>query len=259
METITFVLAEPGDESDVIQLLSACRLPSEGITPHFHHFILARLQHAIIGVIGLELYDRVALLRSMAVAPDFRRSGIGKALYERILAHAHALNIQELYLLTTSARDFFTKHGFLVTERKLAPETLRTSVEFTRLCPDTATCMVKQIVGQAAYFPHDMLSLKPDVPGSKMWGVALQKTLLTFFELEPHCRFEEHSHDSEQITMVLEGELYFEFENDTYCIKKGDVIAIPSNVSHAVCTHEVCAKAIDAWSPVMPQYRRPNQ
>ncbi len=259
MESITFVFAEPGDERDVIQLLSRCQLPIEGITPHLHHFILARSNHATIGVIGLERYGKVALLRSMAVAPDLRRTGIGNALYVRMLAHAHTLNIHALYLLTATAVDFFSKLGFLVMERNLAPEALRSSVEFSKLCPDSAICMVTQLRGQALYFPHDMLSLKPDVPGSKMWGVALEKTLLTCFELEPHCRFEEHRHESEQITMVLEGELYFEFEHNTHCMKKGDVIAIPSNVSHAVYTNEVSAKAIDAWSPVMPQYLMQEQ
>lgn len=28
-----------------------------------------------------------------------------------------------------------------------------------------------------------------------MWGVALEKTMLTYFEVDPHSRFERHSHD----------------------------------------------------------------
>ena len=58
--------------------------------------------------------------------------------------------------------------------------------------------------------------------------------------------------------MVLEGELFFELDNETFCVKKGEVIAIPSNISHAVFTRDKHVKAIDAWSPVMPQYVRPN-
>jgi hypothetical protein len=77
---------------------------------------------------------------------------------------------------------------------------------------------------QAIYFPHESLTLKPDVPGAKMWGVALERTLLTFFEVEPHCRFDRHNHESEQITMVLEGELFFELDNGTFCVKRGEVI-----------------------------------
>ena len=89
-----------------------------------------------------------------------------------------------------------------------------------------------------------------------MWGVALNKTLLTSFELKPRCRFRDHRHQSEQITMVLSGELFFKLEGRTVRLKKGEVIAIPSNVKHAVYTSNKGARAIDAWSPVMAQYKR---
>lgn len=42
------------------------------------------------------------------------------------------------------------------------------------------------------------------VDGTRMWGVALQNTLLTYFEIEPNSEFAMHSHENEQITMVLE-------------------------------------------------------
>ena len=107
---------------------------------------------------------------------------------------------------------------------------------------------------RATYYPRTALALEPDVPGAAAWGVALQHTQLTYFEVEPDCRFERHHHASEQITMVLEGELWFELEEATYCLRPGEVIAIPSNVSHAVYTAHMRAKAIDAWSPVMARY-----
>jgi quercetin dioxygenase-like cupin family protein len=109
-------------------------------------------------------------------------------------------------------------------------------------------------IHEASYFPREALLLKPDVPGARVWGVALDKTLLTYFEVEPHCRFERHHHESEQITMVLEGELFFELDAATYCVRQGDVIAIPSNLPHAVFTTDKHVKAVDAWSPVMPQF-----
>lgn len=42
-----------------------------------------------------------------------------------------------------------------------------------------------------------------------MWAVALEKTMLTYFTVEANASFPEHSHESEQITMVLSGSLYF--------------------------------------------------
>lgn len=111
---------------------------------------------------------------------------------------------------------------------------------------------------EARYFPREALMVRPDVPGASAWGVALDKTLLTFFEVKPHCRFDRHKHESEQITMVLEGELYFELDAATHCVGRGEVIAIPSNVPHAVFTRDHGATAIDAWSPVLSQYIKPT-
>jgi mannose-6-phosphate isomerase-like protein (cupin superfamily) len=106
------------------------------------------------------------------------------------------------------------------------------------------------------YYPRDRLCLEADVAGAKQWAVALSRTMLTYFEVEPHCRFETHSHESEQITLVLDGSLYFEQGDRVIAVKAGEVIAVPSGVPHAVFTKQVGVKAVDAWSPVMAQYRR---
>jgi quercetin dioxygenase-like cupin family protein len=84
--------------------------------------------------------------------------------------------------------------------------------------------------------------------------VSLTRTQLTYFEIGPNCRFECHKHDSEQITLVLEGELYFETDCGVDRIGAGEVIAMPSNVPHSVFTRAVGAKAVDAWSPVNEAY-----
>lgn len=105
------------------------------------------------------------------------------------------------------------------------------------------------------YYPKSSLTLKPDVPGAKMWAVALEKAMLTYFELEPDCTFDMHAHESEQITMVLEGELFFKTQTGELCVKAGEVAAIPSNIPHAVYTKEKAVKAIDAWSPIREEYK----
>ena len=93
-----------------------------------------------------------------------------------------------------------------------------------------------------------------DDAGARFWSVALEQTQLTYFEVSPHCRFESHSHRSEQITLVLEGELYFETAAGTVGVAAGEVMAIPADVDHAVYTKEVAAKAVDAWSPINEKY-----
>jgi quercetin dioxygenase-like cupin family protein len=108
---------------------------------------------------------------------------------------------------------------------------------------------------EVKHYPKGTLILKPDVQGAKMWGVALQRTMLTYFEIDPNSRFDVHSHVSEQITMVLEGELFFKVNERIICVKSGEVLAIPSSVPHAVFTKKSSAIAVDAWSPIMEKYK----
>jgi len=241
------------------RLLAETKLPAEGIAPHIEHFVLACSGDKPVGVAGLEIHQESALFRSFAVLPEHRGEGLGQALFDRALAHAHGLKIKELFLLTSTAEAYFARRGFQKCARDSAPPLLQSSPEFKSLCPLSASCMRLELGQKAILFPRDTLVLTPDVAGAKMWGVALDKTLLTYFEVAPHCRFDLHAHESEQITLVLEGELFFEFEHGTSCVKNGEVIAIPSHVPHAVFTLDKPVKAIDAWSPVMPQYRnRPS-
>jgi quercetin dioxygenase-like cupin family protein len=103
-------------------------------------------------------------------------------------------------------------------------------------------------------YQGDELPFKQDAPGARMWAVALKKSMLTYFELEPDTVFPAHSHEAEQITLVLEGELSFSYEGKTVTLKAGDVIAIPSNIAHAAFTGEKSCRAVDAWSPVRKEY-----
>jgi len=98
------------------------------------------------------------------------------------------------------------------------------------------------------------LPLKPAVAGAKMWAVALEKSMLTYFEMEPNTQFPDHSHEAEQITLVLEGELTFSYEGNSATLGPGEVITIPSNAKHSVRSGNTPCKAVDAWSPVRKEY-----
>lgn len=107
----------------------------------------------------------------------------------------------------------------------------------------------------ALHYAKADLQLRPDVPGAAFWAVALDKAMLTYFEVEAHAAFERHVHESEQITMVLEGELVFTLDDQEVRVGAGEVIAVPSNVAHAVRAGDHKAKAIDCWSPVPAKYK----
>jgi amino-acid N-acetyltransferase len=145
MEEVIFALAAPDDLPAIRSLLAQCQLPEEDIAAHLGNFVAARADGDLIGVIGLEVCGRAGLLRSLAVAPARRGRGVGRALYDRILAQAHFKRVTELYLLTLTAAAYFARLGFRQTDRAGAPESIQVTREFQTLCPQTATCMMRRL------------------------------------------------------------------------------------------------------------------
>jgi amino-acid N-acetyltransferase len=58
---------------------------------------------------------------------------------------ASASETTDLFLLTTTARDFFAGRRYQAIGRGSVPVALRAAAEFTRLCPDSAVCMTKSL------------------------------------------------------------------------------------------------------------------
>lgn len=134
--------ARSSDLPAVATLLSTSDLPVEGIKENFRDFIVAEDGRDIIGAIGLEIFGSSALLRSAVVAPGHRGSGVGSRLVEAILERAKRAGLEELYLLTTSAKDYFPRFGFRQTTRAEVPTPITQSVEFQGACPATAVVMI---------------------------------------------------------------------------------------------------------------------
>jgi quercetin dioxygenase-like cupin family protein len=90
--------------------------------------------------------------------------------------------------------------------------------------------------------------------GSAYWSIEGTNVQFTWFDVPANTSFSTHKHESEQITYVLEGELFFKSENSIYKLSAGDCILIPGNIDHEAWTGAMPAKAIDAWSPVNKQF-----
>ena len=133
----------------VESLLSASDLPLDGVKDNFSHFVVAEDDGEIAGAIGLEEFGAVALLRSAVVSPKHRGSGVGRRLVERLLEGAEVAGIEELYLLTTTADQYFPRFGFTRTTRSAVPDAVKASAEFQGACPNTAIVMTRR-VGAAA-------------------------------------------------------------------------------------------------------------
>lgn len=66
----------------------------------------------IVGVAALEVYSKkLAELRSLAVAPEYRRMGVGRALVQKCVERATQLNVLEV-MAVTSSEEFFRGCGF---------------------------------------------------------------------------------------------------------------------------------------------------
>ncbi|MFL5596497.1 MAG: arsenic resistance N-acetyltransferase ArsN2 [Gemmatimonadaceae bacterium] len=140
------------DLTDIERLLSVNQLPLDGVKENVRDFIVAENGDEIAGAIGLEKFGNVALLRSAVVAAEYRGSGVGRNLVERALARCEETGIDELYLLTTTAEEYFPRFGFARTTRSAVPDALKASAEFQGACPDTAVVMTRHI-GSAGRIP----------------------------------------------------------------------------------------------------------
>jgi amino-acid N-acetyltransferase len=133
--------ARSGDLAAVAALLDGAGLSTAGLPPSLANFLVAVNGSRIVGTVGLEPYGAAAQLRSAAVDPDVRGSGLGHAWVRALLVHATARGVRELYLLTTTAEEFFPRFGFERIAREEVPEPVRESVQFRESCPASATVM----------------------------------------------------------------------------------------------------------------------
>jgi quercetin dioxygenase-like cupin family protein len=110
-------------------------------------------------------------------------------------------------------------------------------------------------VEKVSFYKAKSQELKTDGEGlSKYWSIRSKKMSFTYFEVPPHTQFKKHKHFSEQITYVINGQLFFGTEMETFCLEEGDSIVIASNVEHRVWTTDDGCTAVDAWAPANEKY-----
>jgi len=120
------------DMPGVLALLEATKLPPDDAHSWIDFFIIAETDDGtIVGSAGLELRGDDALLRSVATHPSVRGTGIGVQLIESAIEMARSLRLERVYLLTTSAAEWFPRFGFTRVAREEVPEAVRSSVQFS--------------------------------------------------------------------------------------------------------------------------------
>ncbi|GMA16122.1 GNAT family N-acetyltransferase [Deinococcus metallilatus] len=133
--------ANPADVRGIEGLLASLGLPVAGVAEHLEGVRVAEQDNNLLGVAGLERHGQVGLLRSLAVVPSARGQGVAARLVSEVLDQARRLELEEVYLLTTTARTYFPRFGFTTASRASAPPALLASREFQDACPQSATLM----------------------------------------------------------------------------------------------------------------------
>jgi amino-acid N-acetyltransferase len=139
------VMARP-DLAAARALLASAGLPTEDLTDqHCEHFFYLGSTDAPRGLIGLEIFSDVALMRSLVVDPGERGKGAGSALVVRAEQAARDAGVRTIYLLTTTAESFFARRGYQRMPRESAPPAIRATREFAGLCPSGSAFMIRTL------------------------------------------------------------------------------------------------------------------
>lgn len=146
--------ASPADWPAIEALLERLKLPTEGAYDHLSTYVVATQDGQLLGCIGAEIYPSspgpVALMRSVAIEPDWQRRGVGEALVSLMLEQARKRGIHSVHLLSVTSPEYFARFGFKRGPREKAPPALMQSAEFQGACPACAAFMSLPLVATSA-------------------------------------------------------------------------------------------------------------
>jgi protein-tyrosine-phosphatase/N-acetylglutamate synthase-like GNAT family acetyltransferase len=134
--------AARAEDLDAVRALAArAELPVEGLGDQFPDgYTVALRGDTVVGAAGLEIHGDAGVLRSVVVAPGERGTGLGVTLTADRLVAARQRGLAAVYLLTTTAADFYDRFGFRPFPRSEVPAAVASSPEFASICPSSAAC-----------------------------------------------------------------------------------------------------------------------
>ncbi len=108
-------------------------------------FFSIRLNSVLIAVIGLEMFGKDGLLRSLAVSETYRGQHLAQRLVQFAEHYALEHGITTLYLLTTTASGFFNKLGYSSASKSEAPQEISETAQFSTLCPESSAFLKRRL------------------------------------------------------------------------------------------------------------------
>jgi amino-acid N-acetyltransferase len=144
----TIRAATIADVPRIEALLRDAQLPTDGVADIVRNapgdFLVAEQDGDVVGGGALEVAGGDALLRSVVVRSDVRSEGVGALVVDELLEAAERRQLG-LYLLTTTADNWFPRFGFARVDRATVPEGIAATWEFKTGCAQTAVAMAKPV------------------------------------------------------------------------------------------------------------------
>jgi amino-acid N-acetyltransferase len=137
--------ATQADAAELMALMERAHLPTDGLSSHLEAAFVARQGGHLVGSAAIELYADGGVLRSVAVDAACRGTGLGARLTSAAIDDAQRRQLPALYLLTTTAEQFFPRFGFERITREEVPASVQASIEFRGVCPASAIVMRKRL------------------------------------------------------------------------------------------------------------------
>lgn len=149
MPDVTHRPATTADRSYIVDLLAANDLPTGDVPDLIGDFSVFEVDGEPIGTAALVRYENDALLRSVVIEADVRGQGYGRTCCQHLIGTAASERVDAIYLLTTTAAEFFGDLGFDTVDREEVPDPIRETRLFTELCPRSATVMCYRVESNA--------------------------------------------------------------------------------------------------------------
>jgi amino-acid N-acetyltransferase len=141
---VNIVPASQNSFSAAIDLLKKNNLPTEDLSPGTQLFVIEEGDE-VVATVAVEYDYNDALLRSLSVSEEKRTSGIGKKLVVFVEDYVKKQGVQNIYLLTTTAEDFFLKRGYKTIGRNAVPDFIKNTSEYSVVCASSSTLMKKEL------------------------------------------------------------------------------------------------------------------
>ena len=111
--------------------------------------------------------------------------------------------------------------------------------------------------GVVSAFDHlDSIGPQQIWDGLLVRGVHGERVTLALVELEPGAVVPEHSHDNEQLGILIRGSLTFQIGDESRDLAPGGTWRILSHVPHSVVTGPDGAVLVEVFAPIRDDWER---